>query len=438
MSRHLFVAACLFVTLPVEAQTKKPDPKAKPNTIKPEPLALQPGQPISGRALTQRPAVLPGARGWTLETRRHRGPVYAAAFSPDEKQFATAGHDGMIRVWEAGKFVRAMVGHHYYVSGMTWSLDGRYLASAGGGDGTVRVWDPQSGLQLRSFAMAKGSPSYVAWSPDGLTLAAVGGSSGYVWLYDVPSDKHEIVAETGNGIYVMAWSPDSRTLAVGSARQPLQLVNRDARKVTQSLGDAAESAIGLAWSPDGTRLASGTQTVVKLWEVEEGKLLRKIDAAGANLAWSPDGKTLAASYSSGIVTLYDSETGKSLKSLPAGTYAYSLRYLPKEGTLVVLNYTTMTLWKDGSESPVKMFDLGGQSPVFWTPGRPMVAGIGEKTLILWQAGIGRRIATLEGHTAAVTVVAWSRDGKQLASGGADGKIITWDGATGKRLTTTFR
>src|SRR5262245_26185944 len=382
-SRLAIVTVCLFSTLSVAAQTKKPDPKSKPNTIRPEPLALQPGQPLSGRALTQKPALLPGARSWTLETRRHRGPVYAVAFSPDEKMFATGGHDGAIRIWEGGKFARAFEGHHYYVSGLSWSSDGRYLASAGGADGTVRVWDPQTGLQLRSFAMTKGAPSYVAWSPDGLTLAAVGGSSGFVWLYDVPTDKHDVVAETGNGIYAMAWSPDSRTLAVGSARQPVQLVSRDARRIAQSLGDATESAMGLAWSPDGKRLASGTPTIIKLWDVEGEKLVRKFDATGGILAWSPDGATLAACNYGGLITLYDPETGKSIKPLPNGTYAYLLRYLPKDGSLVVLNFTTMTLWKESVQSPAKTFDLGGQAPALWTAGRPVAAGIGEKTLILW-------------------------------------------------------
>src|SRR5262249_53376491 len=174
-ARYVIILICLFVTLQIVAQTKKPDPKAKSTSIKPEPIALQPGQPLSARALTQKPAVLPAARSWTLETRRNRGPVYSVAFSPDEKQFATGGHDGTIRIWEAGKFVRAMIGHQYYVSSVSWSPDGQYLASAGGSDGTVRVWDPHTGLQLRSFAMTKGAPSYAAWSPDGLTLAAVGG-----------------------------------------------------------------------------------------------------------------------------------------------------------------------------------------------------------------------------------------------------------------------
>src|SRR5262249_46186521 len=287
-------------------------------------------------------------------------------------------------------FVRAMIGHQYYVSSVSWSPDGQYLASAGGSDGTVRVWDPHTGLQLRSFAMTKGAPSYAAWSPDGLTLAAVGGSSGFVWVYDVHADKHEIGAGAGNAIYVMAWSPDSRTLAVGSNLQPVQLVSRDAKSVMKSLGEATESAMGLAWSPDGRKLASGTQTVIKFWEVDEGKLIRKIDAPGGILAWSPDGKTLGAGYANGVVNLYGPETGKPSKPLPTGTYAYSLRYLPKDGSLVLLTYTTITMWKDGAESPAKTFDLGGQAPVMWMPGRPMVAGIGEKTMILWQAGIGRR------------------------------------------------
>lgn len=70
---------------------------------------------------------------WTLETRRHRGAMYHVAISPDGKTLATGGLDGTIRLWEVetGKFIKCLLGHNSYVYRLAWSPDGNTLASAG-------------------------------------------------------------------------------------------------------------------------------------------------------------------------------------------------------------------------------------------------------------------------------------------------------------------
>lgn len=423
----------VLATLPAPAQKKSLKPKT--TVVKPDPLTLIPGQPMSIRALTQKPAILNGARGWTLETRRHRGPIYCFAFSPDEKLVATGGFDATIRIWEVatGRLLRALVGHDYYVISLSWSPDGKVLASAGGPDGTFRLWDPHTGQPLRRFVMEKGYANYLAWAPDGLTLAGAGGTSGYFWIYDVASDKGMIVPdETGNPITSISWSPDGRTFAACATKTPVWLISRETKKLAGTLGEAGDGTICVTWSPDGNRIAAGSLTAIHLFDVAEKKKIGKIDSACASLAYLSDGKTLAACYTYGAVNLWDTESLKQKTTLPGGTTAYLLGKLPESNTLATLTHTSLTLWKNGDSQP-RAFDIGGETPPIWTPGRPVISGIGQKTLVLWHAVTNRKMATLEGHTAAVNVIAWSKDGKFLASGGSDGKIIIWDGATGRRV-----
>ena len=427
---------CLLAPPLAWGQTKSSKLKPKPTVVKPDPLTLIPGMPMSGRALTQRPAVLPGARGWTLETRRHRGPMYCFAFSPDEKFVATGGFDATIRIWEvaSGKLIHALVGHEYHVYSLSWSPDGKVLASAGGPDGTFRLWDPNTAYPLRRFPMEKGYANLVAWAPDGLTLAGAGGTSGYFWIYDVAGDKGTIVPdETGNPITSISWSPDGRTLAACATRTPVWLIGRETKKLAGTIGEAGDAALSAVWSPDGKTIAAGSATAVHLFDVAQNKKTGKLEGPGSSLAYMSDGKALAACYTNGAVTVWDIESRKPKTPLPAGAYAYVLAKMPEANTLATLTYTTLTFWKDGESHP-RVLDLAGQTPPVWTAGRPIISGMGEKTLTLWHGTTHRRLATLDGHTASVNAIAWSKDGKVLASGGSDGQILLWDGATGTRIS----
>ncbi|HVS36075.1 MAG TPA: serine/threonine-protein kinase [Gemmataceae bacterium] len=130
--------------------------------------------------------------------RAHNGPILGGAFSPDGGMLATvAGSpDDTIRLWDRKAIQREAVGfplarihalHPGGASAVAWAPDGRLIASAGM-DGVVRVWDPITGADHAVFHHAPGAAVAVAclaFSPDGRLLAS-GGADKVIRLYDVP------------------------------------------------------------------------------------------------------------------------------------------------------------------------------------------------------------------------------------------------------------
>ena len=142
------------------------------------------------------------------------------AYKPDGKQLAIASSvDKTIRIWHTDhqngnrKHLRTLRGHTDQVIAVAWRPNGQTLAS-GSVDGTVRLWNPNTGVNYAVLRGHQAAVRDVAFSPNGQMLASVSGNSPNVILWNVnnqSSIRTMSVVSAGS----VAWSPDGNTLAVG-------------------------------------------------------------------------------------------------------------------------------------------------------------------------------------------------------------------------------
>ncbi|MFP4575509.1 MAG: WD40 repeat domain-containing protein, partial [Coleofasciculus sp.] len=130
-----------------------------------------------------------------------------------------------IKLWDVqtGKEITTFLGHGASVNSVSFSPDGKTLAS-GSGDNTIKLWDVQTGKEITTLQDT--SVNSVSFSPDGQTLAS--GSADTIKLWDVQTGK-EITTPLGhdNSVISVSFSPDGQTLAFGSFDNTIKLWNVD-------------------------------------------------------------------------------------------------------------------------------------------------------------------------------------------------------------------
>ena len=199
----------------------------------------------------------------------HEGPVWSAAFLGSAKQFATAGQDAKLRLWDAGRGVRSVwTDHKKAVFAVAYSAHARLIAS-GGADKLVKLWDEKRRRLIRTYEGHSEDVRAVALSPDGLLLASASNDK-TIMLWPTASDgKLRTLTGHTNRVVTVAFSPDGRLLASGSEDGTVRLWDASSGDLVTTYEGHAQAVRAVAFLPDGHHLASaGDDMTVRLWNVK--------------------------------------------------------------------------------------------------------------------------------------------------------------------------
>ncbi|MSR54433.1 MAG: WD40 repeat domain-containing protein [Gemmataceae bacterium] len=408
-------------------------PKAKPKPGAPlvgDPNDLAKiGSALSPVAMVPRPSTLKGIRAWSIESKKHRWSVDYLSVRPDGRKLATSGHDGIVRIWdtESGTFERALMGHEGRVSGLAWSPDGKYLASAG--YYTARVWDGATGLPVRVLR-GKYGVSLVAWSPDGTKLMTGGGGSGQIAIWDVAANKMLADVEYGQPVGSIAFSPDGENVAAAASRAGTYIADSLKLKTVHVFKDVLDTDYAVGFSPDGKQLAAGSVKQTVIYNVDSGAVIKKIMSPGYALTWTPKASLILAGTSY-LLTPY--APGELLPGKPLDGGA-SVLALQADGTNLFGLYGGQVIqWDLEKGTKVQTITVGEFMTVTAGPSTSVL--VPTATPALWDAVTGKKLGGLDAHKGGIVASAWGPTGKTLAVAAADKKIRVYDPATAKELRT---
>ena len=255
-------------------------------------------------------------------------------------------------------------------------------------------------------------------------------------------------------VSTVAFSPDGKILAsAGRDDGTIRLWDLQTRSaINQPLtargdGKAMDYVHSVAFSPDGKVLASsgvdGSKSVVRLWDVATGQargqlLSDKDRGAGWNLAFSPQGNVLA-SVIGGTIRLWDVETGKPLGQ-PYTSSNGLASAISQDGKILAVGAAdgAIQLWDvaTGQTRGQPFRDRSGPYSMAFSPDGKILAsgsGSGDGPIQLWDVATGQARGQPFRHRGSVFSVVFSPDGKILASGSGLGTIQLWDVATGRAM-----
>lgn len=362
---------------------------------------------------------------------RMAGEVIDARFARDGKTVVSlTREDAAVWQYPSGRRVRTM------------RLDGRRLVQGslapGGGltamidrdFETVTVWDisearPRVAMKIK----ARGWPEAVAFSPDN-RLLALGYDEGFVQVWRVPSGQLASKFRVNDkDIKYVVFSPDSRWLYAADDYGDIDVWSRAAGKTVRRI-EAPASIEPLAVSADGKRLAGACGEYVYVWDIATGKIAKRLPAMKwltDSLAFTAGGKQLVA-VNHEKLRVWNLSDGKTLRD--AYTTAGRIGDVSPDGRSVAMLGSGSLLFRDAESLKSIHGDSGhsgGVGGMAYSCDGKMLATVSRWEVRIWSPVDGRLVQAWScPDKKFLSAPAFSPDARLLAVGSGEGRAWILD------------
>ena len=404
----------------------------------------------------------------TLKGEESWNGLQCIQFSPDGKTLATGWHDSTIRLWDVntGTIRYTLTDHEQMVSTLTFTPNGKTLVS-GSRDETIRLWDVNTGnltntlvghldeildvavsphnniliacdrcYEIRIWNLNTGEmlkrigerehlqiPRSIIFSADGNTFAT-GGHEARIYIWDVATamkmrsfTKHTFYSSHG------VFSPTENTSAIRGYAGTVLLVDTETGKLKHKFNGTSQSIKTLAYSPDGTMLATGHDDTIRLWDAQTGTaLLPPMDTSGDpyRITFSRDGELVAGLFhtnSEQHIYTFETASGKQLHRIKVYTHT---GHGPG-------------LW--GNQPNLEIEHSYWVRTIAFSPdGKTIASCATDKAIRFWDVDNGTHLRKIETHEYRISDIAFSPDG-QTITGISFGFVHQWNVETGTELRT---
>lgn len=403
----------------------------------------------------------------------HYGEVTAAAYSPDGLLVATGSEDKTIKLWRSsdGREIRTYQGSSGTVNYLEFSPDGTGILSLSD-DGTWTVWETETGKIRNQGKPENGRYTSVSYNPNGKLIVA-GTRKSHISVIDIANGSIKMVLKAKiedlymdsqhdyPGSQSVSYSADGKYIIAGVSDYTSILFDaatgKEIKKFKRKDSSCTSCLVEARITPDNKYILSAGSDSVQMFDVASGKLVKEYYGEGGDaesLTLSADGKLLAG-MEYGTIYVWERETGKQV--LKTGDYyegkAVSLAFSPdgkrllagnEKRTADIINISTgkseislrgnLNQIDESIITQPQMYWAAMTNEVKLSPdGRFIAVSRTGNNAKLIDFATGRIYKTLRGHDNMVLSLAFSKDGKYLATGGVDGKAIVWEVESGEKV-----